>query len=103
VPDGTVHAVDDQTGEVACGFDGELIEIEAAWDSPAIASVKCADCEQELHGESVSADERFDGEEIRDLLGPGPRSWMVVPDPRERSVAHFARIADGPTLRAALK
>ena len=48
VPDGTVHAVDDQTGEVACGFDGELIEIEAAWDSPAFASVKCADCEQEL-------------------------------------------------------
>jgi len=48
VPDGTVHAVDDQTGELACGFDGELIEIEAAWDSPAFASVKCADCEQEL-------------------------------------------------------
>jgi hypothetical protein len=48
VPDGTVHAVDDQTGEVACGFDGELIAIEAAWDSPAFASVKCADCEQEL-------------------------------------------------------
>jgi hypothetical protein len=48
VPDGTVHAVDDQTGEVACGFDGELIEIEAAWDSPAFANVKCADCEQEL-------------------------------------------------------
>jgi hypothetical protein len=48
VPDGIVHAVDDQTGEVACGFGGELIEIEAAWDSPAFASVKCADCEQEL-------------------------------------------------------
>jgi hypothetical protein len=48
VPDGTVHAVDDQTGEVACGFDGKLIEIEAAWDSPAFANVKCADCEQEL-------------------------------------------------------
>src|SRR5918995_143617 len=48
VPDGTVHAVDSQTGEVACGFDGELIEIEAAWDSPAVASVRCADCEQEL-------------------------------------------------------
>jgi hypothetical protein len=46
VPDGTVHAVDDQTGEVACGFDGELIEVEAAWDSPAVASLKCADCEQ---------------------------------------------------------
>jgi hypothetical protein len=29
VPDGTVHAVDELTGEVACGFDGELIEIEA--------------------------------------------------------------------------
>jgi hypothetical protein len=36
VPDGIVHAVDDQTGEVACGFDGELIEIEAAWDSPTL-------------------------------------------------------------------
>jgi hypothetical protein len=48
VPDGTVHAVDDQTGEVACGFDCELIEIEAAWDSPAMASVKCAACEHEL-------------------------------------------------------
>jgi hypothetical protein len=48
VPDGTVHAVDDQTGEVACGFDGELIEVETAWDSPAFASVKCANCEQEL-------------------------------------------------------
>jgi hypothetical protein len=46
VPDGIVHGVDDQTGEVACAFDGELIEIEAAWESPAFASVKCAHCEQ---------------------------------------------------------
>jgi hypothetical protein len=29
VPDGTVHAVDDETGEVACGFDGELIELSS--------------------------------------------------------------------------
>jgi hypothetical protein len=26
----------------------------------------------------------------------------AAPNPRERSVAHFARISDGPTLRAAL-
>jgi hypothetical protein len=49
VPDGTVHAVDDQTGEVACGFDGvELIEVEASWESPVVASLKCADCEHVL-------------------------------------------------------
>jgi hypothetical protein len=52
VPDGTVHAVDELTGEVACGFDGELIEIEAAWDSPAVANLKCATCEQELNTKS---------------------------------------------------
>ena len=52
VPDGTVHAVDDLTGEVACGFDGELIEIEASWESPAVASLKCASCEQELSSRS---------------------------------------------------
>jgi hypothetical protein len=52
VPDGTVHAVDDETGEVACGFDGELIEIEASWDSPAIPSLKCSVCERELSSRS---------------------------------------------------
>jgi hypothetical protein len=26
-----------------------------------------------------------------------------TPNPREQSVAHFARVADGPTLRAALE
>jgi hypothetical protein len=52
VPDGTVHAVDDQTGEVACGFDGELIEVEASWESPTVASLKCANCEQKLSGRS---------------------------------------------------
>ena len=52
VPDGTVHAVDDQTGEVACGFDGELIEVEVSWESPAISSLKCSTCEQKLSGRS---------------------------------------------------
>ena len=56
MPDGIVHAVDDQTGEVACRFDGELIEIEADWDSPAFASVKCADCEQEFARRRLSAE-----------------------------------------------
>ena len=52
LPDGTVHAVDDETGEVACGFGGELIETEASWESPAIASLKCSSCEQKLSGRS---------------------------------------------------
>jgi len=52
VPDGAVHAVDDLTGEVACGFDGELIEIEAAWESPAFANLKCEACEQVVDSKS---------------------------------------------------
>ena len=52
VPDGTVHAVDDETGEVACGFVGDLIEVEASWESPAVASLKCSCCEQHLGGRS---------------------------------------------------
>jgi hypothetical protein len=52
VPDGTVHAVDDLTGEVACGFDGELIEIEASWESPAVASLTCEVCAQVIDGKS---------------------------------------------------
>jgi hypothetical protein len=52
IPDGTVHAVDDQTGEVACGFDGVLIEVEASWESPTVASLKCSNCEQKLNGRS---------------------------------------------------
>jgi hypothetical protein len=52
VPDGTVHAVDDLTGEVACGFDGELIEIEASWESPAVASLTCEACEQVIDSKS---------------------------------------------------
>jgi hypothetical protein len=52
VPDGTVHAFDDQSGEVACGFDGELIAIEATWESLAVASLKCSRCEQKLSSRS---------------------------------------------------
>jgi hypothetical protein len=52
VPDGTVHAVDDLTGEVACGFDGELIEIEASWESSAVASLTCEACEQVIDSKS---------------------------------------------------
>jgi hypothetical protein len=52
VPDGTVHAVDELTGEVACGFDGELIEIEASWESPAVTSLTCAACERVIDSKS---------------------------------------------------
>jgi hypothetical protein len=52
VPDGTVHAVDQLTGEVACGFDGELIEIEASWESPAVASLTCEVCAQVIDSKS---------------------------------------------------
>jgi hypothetical protein len=51
VPDGTVHAVDDETGEVACGFSGDLIEVEASWESVAVANLKCADCQKRVSGE----------------------------------------------------
>jgi hypothetical protein len=59
VPDGTVHAVDDQTGEVACGFDSELIEIEAAWDPLPLPASSARTANRNSHGESVSADERL--------------------------------------------
>jgi hypothetical protein len=52
VPDGTVHAVDDLTGEVACGFDGELIAIEASWESPAVANLTCEACAQVIDRKS---------------------------------------------------
>jgi hypothetical protein len=75
VPDGTVYAVDDQTGEVACGFDGELIEVEAAWDSAAVASLKCADCEQVLAsraGQEPSRRRPGGGYGLEDTRGGGP-------------------------------
>jgi hypothetical protein len=37
---------------VACGFDGELIEVQASWESSTVASLKCSTCGQGLSTKS---------------------------------------------------
>jgi hypothetical protein len=45
-PAGTVHAVDSETGDVACGFGAELLVFDIDFATASLQ--KCAACEREV-------------------------------------------------------